>query len=409
MLTVDQALAQLLGGARRITDTETLPLGAALGRTLAADVVSTLAVPGFDNSAMDGYALNVADFGPGATFSVVQRIAAGDTGDALAPGEAARIFTGAPVPDGTNAVAMQEDCAVEGGILSIGTPLRTGQHIRRRGEDVMAGAAVIKAGTRLGAAELGLLAAVGVARVGVMRQLRVALLSTGNELVEPGAPLAPGKIYNSNRYAISALLTDAGCIVDDLGIVPDQFAATRDILADAAATHDVVLSTGGVSVGEEDHVKAAVESLGALSLWKIAIKPGKPFAFGRIPAGEVRAGSGGETGSDPGADFIGLPGNPVSSYITFLLFVRPFLAARVGGEAPVQAVRVPAGFAIGRAGNRREYLRARLENGRAVLYPNQGSGVLTSVVWADGLVVIPEGATVADGDAVDFVPLAALR
>ncbi|GHD61827.1 molybdopterin molybdotransferase MoeA [Jeongeupia chitinilytica] len=399
MLTVDQAREQLLAAARRIAETETLALNDALGRVLATDVVSTLAVPGFDNSAMDGYALNVADVAQPGPFAVVQRIAAGDTGVALAPGEAARIFTGAPVPDGTNAVAMQEDCNVDGGTLTVGTPLRAGEHIRRRGEDVQDGAVVLKSGTRLGAAELGLLAAIGVDRVAVVRKLRVALLSTGNELVEPGTPLAPGQIYNSNRYAISALLREAGCIVDDLGIVPDRFAATRDMLAAAAATHDVVLSTGGVSVGEEDHVKAAVESLGTLSLWKIAIKPGKPFAFGRIAS----------AGTAQGADFIGLPGNPVSSFVTFLVFVRPFLAARLGAGATTPAVKVPAGFAIGRAGNRREFLRARLEQGRAVPYPNQSSGVLTSVVWADGLVIVPEDRTIADGELVDFLPLAALR
>ncbi|BCL77170.1 molybdopterin molybdenumtransferase MoeA [Jeongeupia sp. HS-3] len=401
MLTVDQALAQLLAGARRIADTEDCKLTAALERTLANDVVSTLSVPGFDNSAMDGYALNAGDFASPSPFTVAQRIAAGDTGSPLAPGEAARIFTGAPVPPGTNAVAMQEDCQIEAGTLTVKTPLRAGQHIRRCGEDVMTGAVVLAAGTRLGAAELGLLAAIGVAEVGVVRRLRVALLSTGNELTEPGSPLAPGKIYNSNRYALRALLQQAGCKVSDLGIVPDSFAATRDVLADAAATHDVVLSTGGVSVGEEDHVKAAVESLGALSLWKIAIKPGKPFAFGRIATGEA--------GSDQGADFIGLPGNPVSSFVTFLLFVRPFLAARSGGVATMPTLKVPAGFSIGRAGSRREYLRARLAAGQAVLYPNQGSGVLTSMVWADGLVVVPEGATVAEGELVDFVPLAALQ
>ncbi|MBM3115931.1 gephyrin-like molybdotransferase Glp [Jeongeupia naejangsanensis] len=393
MLTVDQAREQLLAAARRITETETLALNDALGRVLATDVVSTLAVPGFDNSAMDGYALNVADFSAPTAFRVVQRIAAGDTGSALAPGEAARIFTGAPVPEGSNAVAMQEDCNVETTTLTVNTRLQPGQHIRRRGEDVQQGAVVIQAGTRLGAAELGLLAAVGVGQVAVVRKLRVALLSTGNELVEPGSPLAPAQIYNSNRYALSALLREAGCIVDDLGIVPDQFAATRDILADAAATHDVVLSTGGVSVGEEDHVKAAVESLGALSLWKIAIKPGKPFACGRI--GD--------------ADFIGLPGNPVSSFVTFIVFVRPFLAARTGRDAPEPAIRVPAGFTIERAGNRREYLRARLVDGRVVLFPNQSSGVLTSVVWADGLVIVPEAATVREGDPVDFLPLATLN
>ncbi|WP_432722487.1 molybdopterin molybdotransferase MoeA [Jeongeupia wiesaeckerbachi] len=393
MLTVDQASEQLLAAARRMTETETLALNDALGRVLATDVVSTLAVPGFDNSAMDGYALNVANFVAPTTFHVAQRIAAGETGSALAPGEAARIFTGAPIPSGANAVAMQEDCSVDGNTLTVNGKPFHGQHIRRRGEDVQQDAVVIQAGTRLGAAELGLLAAVGVARVAVVRRLRVALLSTGNELAEPGTPLAPGQIYNSNRYAISALLREAGCIVSDLCIVPDQFAATRDILADAAATHDVVLSTGGVSVGEEDHVKAAVESLGALSLWKIAIKPGKPFACGRI--GD--------------ADFIGLPGNPVSSFVTFVVFVRPFLAARSGGHAPTPTIGVAAGFAIERAGNRREYLRARLVDGRAVLYPNQSSGVLTSVVWADGLVVVPEGRMVQAGEPVDFIPLAALK
>ncbi|GAA5784153.1 molybdopterin molybdotransferase MoeA [Chitiniphilus shinanonensis] len=395
MLTVDLALEQLLAAARPLTDSLTVPLTAARGQVLAHAVTSSIDVPAFDNSAMDGYALHVTDFAaaPLAEFALTQRIAAGDVGAPLAPGEAARIFTGAPLPPGANAIAMQEDCTVEAGAVRVSGPLREGQHIRRSGEDVAQGTVVLPAGTRLRATELGLAAAIGVAELAVLRPLRVALLSTGNELVEPGDALTPGKIYNSNRYMLRALLEDMGCVVTDYGIVADELELTTRLLGEAAAGNDVVISTGGVSVGEEDHVRAALQTHEWLALWKIAMKPGKPFAFGRI--GD--------------ADFIGLPGNPVSSFATFTLLVRPFLLARLGVSESLPHLWLPAGFSRPKPIPRREFLRVRIEHGHAVPYANQSSGVLTSVVWADAFAVVPEHSTLEEGDPVRIIQLALLE
>lgn len=395
MLELDAALARLNAAARPVAATENIPLGEALGRVLAEAVVASIDVPGFDNSAMDGYALNVADFArPPEHFLLNGRIAAGEVGAALAPGEAARIFTGAPVPEGANAVAMQEVCAADGEKVRVDAPLNPGMNIRCRGEDIATGRVVLDAGTRLAPQALGLLASIGIAQVKVYAPLKVALLSTGNELTEPGLPLTPGKIYNSNRYALLGLLQALGCSVTDLGIVPDSLDATVDALAQAAAEHDVVITSGGVSVGEEDHVKAALQRLGELDLWQINIKPGKPFALGRIGA----------------ADFIGLPGNPVSAFVTFLLLARPFLLRRSGlANTESACLRLPAAFAWPKSDKRRNFLRARLTaEGTVELFPQQGSGVLTSLVWADGLVDIAPGQTVAPGDAVSYLPLANL-
>ncbi len=395
MLDFDTALANLLAAARRITEIESVPLLAANGRVLAQDLIAPIDVPGFDNSAMDGYALNIADFAvPPTDFVISQRIAAGEVGTNLAAGEAARIFTGAPIPAGANAVAMQEVCSVSNGRVSVAMNLKNGANIRRAGEDIAAQSVVLAAGTRLGAAEIGLAASIGVPTLPVVRALKVALLSTGDELVEPGTDLGAGQIYNSNRYAINTLLQTLGCVVTDFGIVADDREATIALLKTASAEHDVVMTSGGVSVGEEDHVKAAVEYLGSLDLWKIAMKPGKPFAHGRI--GE--------------ADFIGLPGNPVSSFVTFLMLVRPFLLARLG-VAAVEPVRLPliAAFDWKKAGDRREFLRVRLNSaGQVELFPRQGSGVLTSMVWSDGLVDLPAGQTIAAGDVVSYLPLSGL-
>ncbi|TJZ79076.1 molybdopterin molybdotransferase MoeA [Chitiniphilus eburneus] len=393
MLTVDLALEQLLAAARPLTDCETVPLTAARGRVLATPLTSSIDVPAFDNSAMDGYALHVPDFAaPPVEYPLTQRIAAGEVGIPLAPGQAARILTGAPIPPGANAVAMQEDCIAGAETVHVNVPPRRGQNIRLAGEDVARDHVVLATGLRLRAAELGLAAAIGVPALSVLRPLRVALLCTGNELVEPGTPLTPGKIYNSNRYMLRALLEDLGCIVTDYGIVADELDLTTRLLAEAAQDNDVVISTGGVSVGEEDHVRAALQTHEWLALWKIAMKPGKPFAFGRI--GE--------------ADFIGLPGNPVSSFATFVLLVRPFLLARLGVYETLPHLWLPAGFSRNRAIPRREFLRVRIEHGLAVPYPNQSSGVLTSVVWADAFAVVPEHSVLVEGDPVRIFQLSLL-
>jgi molybdopterin molybdotransferase len=366
---------------------------------LAVDVVSALHVPPQDNSAMDGYAVRVADIAATAALAVSQRIPAGASGEPLQPGTVARIFTGAPIPKGADAVVMQEDCtssdAATGGQsqISVNTRPILGQWIRRAGEDVARGAVVLQRGQRLGPAELGMAAGVGMAHLEVVRRPRVALFSTGDELVMPGqmAPqdMPPGAIYNSNRFFLNSLLCRMGCEVTDLGIVPDQRDATIDALRNAAQTHDVILTSGGVSVGEEDHIKPAVQSLGSLDLWQIAVKPGKPFAHGRID----------------NAHFIGLPGNPVSSFVTFLLLVRPFLLQLQGvPQVAMKTVAARADFTWARADKRREFLRVRRNaEGGLDLFPNQSSGVLTSVVWGDGLVDNPSGRTIAPGDVVQYV------
>ncbi|MCX9156678.1 molybdopterin molybdotransferase MoeA [Niveibacterium sp. 24ML] len=390
LLSYEAALTRLLDAARVQGKTEMVGLLQAQGRILAAPLLSDCAVPPHDNSAMDGYALRCADVAAAGTrLQVAQRIAAGATGSALQAGTAARIFTGAPIPPGADAVVMQERCRADGDGVWVDELPRLGQNIRRAGEDILQGAVVIEAGRQLGAAHIGLAASVGATQLLVHRPLRVAVFFTGDELREPGEALPAGAIYNSNRYVLRALLDQLGCQVTDLGIVRDDAAKTREALRSAAAGHDVVITCGGVSVGEEDHVKAAVEAEGALSLWKIAIKPGKPLAFGRV--GE--------------ADFIGLPGNPVSAYVTFLTLVQPFLRKRQGRRgANMPPRRVKAGFEWPRADDRREFLRAQIdEAGRAVLFPKQGSGVLTSCAWAHGLVVLAPSQTVAIGDEVQFL------
>lgn len=397
LLALDEALAQLLA---TLPDTaqrqELLATLDADGRVLAQDVVSHLEVPPQDNSSMDGYALRCADVQSGSALPVSQRIAAGMAGVPLQPGTAARIFTGAPIPPGADTVVMQEDCVLtpgSGESITVQSTPTPGQWIRRRGEDVTRNATVLARGQRLGPAALGLAASVGLAQLQVACPPRVALFSTGDELVMPGtvapADLPAGAIYNSNRFFLAALLRRMGCVVTDLGIVPDRLEATILALQAAALNHDLVLTSGGVSVGEEDHIKPAVQQLGQLDLWQIAIKPGKPFAHGRIGA----------------AHFIGLPGNPVSSFITFLVLVRPFLL-RMQGAAdvamPGQSLR--ADFAWPRADRRREFLRVRRNAaGGLDLFPNQSSGVLTSAVWSDGFIDNPPGQTIARGDSVRFV------
>jgi molybdopterin molybdotransferase len=395
MLSATQLLENLLDRARALTATETVAITAALGRVLAVRQTSTITVPPLDNSAMDGYAVRLADVVQvGVTLPVSQRILAGAVGQPLAAGTAARIFTGAPVPPGADAVLMQEDCTAEGEAVVINKLPRPGENIRRAGEDIETGAQILAAGTRFGAAEMGLAASVGLAGLPVFRRLKVACFFTGDELVTPGAPLAPGQIYNSNRYTLTGLVNDLGCELIDLGIVPDTLEATEAALTRAAREADVVVTSGGVSVGEADYVKTAVEKLGRVEMWKVAMKPGKPVVFGQV--GE--------------ADFIGLPGNPVSAFVTFCLFVRPFLLKRMGvSDVLYRAYAVQADFAWTKPGKRREFLRARLQpNGKLALFPNQGSGVLTSCAWADGLVDLDVGQTVQPGDWARFIPFSEL-
>ena len=405
LIPLSTALAQLLAvlDERRVA-TETLSTLQADGRVLAQDVVSKLEVPPQDNSSMDGYALRCADIAPGRTLPVSQRIPAGSQGAPLQAGTVARIFTGAPIPPGADAVVMQEDCLEVNGTdpsapaIQVQIQAQFGQWIRRRGEDVMHGATVLHSGLRLGPAALGMAASVGLADLQVACKPRVALFSTGDELVMPGtvAPqdMPAGSIYNSNRFFLAALLRRMGCELTDMGIVPDRLDATVQALRDAAHAHDLVLTSGGVSVGEEDHIKPAVQQLGRLDLWQIAIKPGKPFAHGRV--GD--------------AHLIGLPGNPVSSFVTFLLLVRPFLLRMQGVQdvaLPRQALR--ADFDWPRPDRRQEFLRVRRNAaGGLDLFPNQSSGVLTSVVWGDGLVDNPPGRSIARGDTVHFIGLSDL-
>ncbi len=409
LLSLDEAVARLTAAATaaRITDVETGDTFDALGRVLAVDVVSAIDVPPADNTAMDGYALRAVDAAQAdAVLPVSQRIPAGIVGTPLAPGTAARIFTGAQVPAGADAVVMQENTApAEEGRVRILTPPSPGQWIRRRGEDVRRGSTVLARGTRLTPQALGLAAGVGAASLQLVRRPRVALFSTGDELVMPGvvAPelLAPGAIYNSNRFTLRGLLQAAGCEVSDFGIVPDRLDATRAALREAAAAHDLILSSGGVSVGEEDHIRPAVAAEGRIELWQVAIKPGKPLAFGAI---RRDAAAGQE------CLFIGLPGNPVSSFVTFLLAVAPVLRALQGVAAdPPQATHLPAHFDWPRPDRRREFLRVRRNAaGGLDLFANQSSGVLTSAVWADGLVDNPPGQAIAHGDVVAYHALASL-
>lgn len=391
-------MAKLLAAATPVSGTEDLPTAQALGRVLARDLVSPLDVPPLANSSMDGYAVRSADVpAAGTVLPVSQRIAAGQVGAVLQPGTAARIFTGAPLPEGADAVVMQEQCEpLDGSVRILAVPA-PGQWVRQRGEDLREGAVVLARGRRLTPQALGLAATAGAASLPVMRRVRVALLSTGDELVMPGQPLRPGAIYNANRDTLRGLLAQFGCACTDLGIVPDSLEATRAALREAARDHDLILSSGGVSVGEEDHIRPAVNAEGRLDLWQIAIKPGKPLAFG-----QVRREGGGE------AAFIGLPGNPVSSFITFLLLVRPFLLALQGADpAAPRGVWLEAGFDWPRPDRRREFLRVRREDdGRLALFPNQSSGVLTSAVWADGVVDVPPGQPIVRGERVRFMSFA---
>ncbi len=400
MQSVNQALDTLLAAAVPVSGSQTIATLEACGRVLAAPVQAHINVPGMDNSQMDGYAVRAADCASGqARLRVSQRIPAGHVGQPLEAGTAARIFTGATLPEGADAVVMQEACEVDGEHVTVRHVPRSGEWVRYIGEDIRQGSTILDAGTRLRPQELGLAASIGQASLEVLRRVRVAVFFTGDELAMPGEALKPGAIYNSNRFLLRGLLQQLGCEISDYGIVPDNLAATRETLREAAREHDLIITSGGVSVGEEDHVKPAVEAEGCINMWQIAMKPGKPLAFGQVRRGPD-AGQG-------EAFFLGLPGNPVSSFVTFLLFVRPFLLRLQGlpREAVLpQAVTLRADFDWPRADRRQEFLRVRRNaQGGLDLFPSQGSAVLTSTAWADGLVDNPPGQTIAAGDMVQFL------
>lgn len=397
LMSVAEALARLEAKLAPAVTAETLPLPQALFRILAENVVAPLNVPPHDNSAVDGWAFRHADLPPDGCLPVVGRVAAGHPFDGELPqGGAVRIFTGAPMPSGADTVAMQEDCREDEGGVVLPTRLKCGDNARQAGEDVTLGSVVLHAGTRLRPQELGIAAAVGRAELSVYRPLRAAVFSTGDEIREPGTVLDPGCIYDTNRFTAGALLRSLGAEVTDLGILPDRLEVILAALKQAAATHDLILTSGGVSVGDEDHVKPAVLALGSLDFWRLAIKPGRPVAIGEVA----------------GTPFVGLPGNPVAVMITFMLIARPMVLRLMGAtQTGLQRFAVEAGFAFKHKPGRREYLRAKLvhTDGRLVAakFPSEGSGVLSSMVWSDGLVDIPEDrGDIAPGEMVDFVTYA---
>ena len=406
MLTAQQALEHLLSHAKPVIETENVPMQATLGRVLAENVNSLVDVPPLDNTSMDGYAVRCADTStPGQTLKIAQRIPAGSVGTELQAGTAARIFTGAPVPLGADAVVMQEDCAMSEGsadYVQVNVVPQAGQWIRCKGEDLKTGKTALTAGTFLRPQELGVAASAGLTHLNVKRRVKVAAFFTGDELSLPGEPLKPGGIYNSNRDTLLACLKSLGCDATDLGIVPDRLDATRDALRKASKDHDLILTSGGVSVGEEDHIKPAVTAEGRLDLWQIAIKPGKPLAFGAVRKSE--------SPKDGEAWFIGLPGNPVSSFVTFLLFVRPFILKLQGRETKsIPPYMMRADFDWLKADRRNEFLRVKInQEGGLDLFPNQSSGVLTSASWGDGLVDCPPGQPIHAGDLVKYIPFDAL-
>jgi molybdopterin molybdotransferase len=402
LLSVDEALAVLLEGARPLEEIEVLPTLEATGRVLARAQSSGMDVPPMDNSAMDGYAVRRADVPVADTrLRVAQRIAAGVVGAPLEPGTAARIFTGAPIPAGADAIVMQEFCALDGEHVIVKKLPQPEEWIRRRGSDIRAGAEILAAGTRLRPQDVGLAASVGIASLPLVRRVRLGLFFTGDELVMPGEPLPPGRIYNSNRFTLNGLAKIFDCETRDYGIVPDSLEATRAVLRRAAGECDLIVTSGGVSVGEADYVKPAVEAEGSLLMWRIAMKPGRPLAFGRV-RGEGLVGR--------EAAFIGLPGNPVSSFVTFLVFVRPFLLRTQGiGEVAPRALAARADFDWIDADPRREFLRVKWNAaGGLDLYPTQDSAVMTSTAWADGLIDNPPNHAIRKGDMVRFLPFAEL-
>ena len=395
VLSVDEALDRVLAGARAVAETETVPTLSAGGRVLAAAQRSTMNVPPLDNSAMDGYAVRLADLkGSAPRLKVAQRILAGAVGGPLAAGTAARIFTGAPIPSGADAVVMQEDCTAEGDQIVVKKMPQPGEWIRLVGSDIRTGDAILSAGIRLRPQDTGLAASIGIASLPVCRRVRLGLFFTGDELMMPGDPLPPGRIYNSNRFTLNGLAHAFDCEVRDYGIVPDSLAATREALRRAAAECDVIVTSGGVSVGDADFVKPAVEAEGELLMWKIAMKPGRPLAFGRVGK----------------ANFIGLPGNPVSSFVTFLIFVRPFLLKTQGvSRVELNSIQARADFDWPEPDARREFLRVKWHaRGGLDLYHTQDSAVLMSTAWADGLVDNPAERAIRAGEMVKFMPYSEL-
>ena len=394
MLTVEQAQEKLLTDVRPLDGDEMVPITEALNRVTAGEIISDMKVPPADNSSMDGFALCTEGLVAPVTLAVSQRIAAGDIGVSLKPGTAARIFTGAPIPQGANAVVMQEDCNYDSRTVTVNELPSPGRNVRLAGEDIEIGDLVLEPGVRLQPQDIGLLASLGICELSVSRKSRVAIFSTGDELVNPGDVLPPGHIYNSNRFTLTALLQRLGCEVLDMGIIRDSLSATEEAFKEASGTADLIVTSGGVSVGEEDYVRVAADALGHIDLWKISIKPGKPVTYGRI--------------ND--TPFIGLPGNPVSVFVTFLLFVRPYILKQMGARRlSLPGFDVMVDFDWSKPSARRSYLRARIRqenDGRllAELYPNQSSGVLTSTSWADGLIIVPEDRIFSRLEQLRFIP-----
>ena len=402
LMSADDALSFLIDAAIITNKTEAVSLDNSLGRVLAKDIHSTINVPGFDNSAMDGYTIALNDTQvaqENLSFDVVDRIAAGSTGNDLKIGNAARIFTGAPIPNGANTVVMQEECTLseDKSQITVKRAINLNENIRPTGNDILKDNVILSSGRQIKPQDISLAASVGVGELVVFKKIKVGVFFTGDELVEPGNPLTPGKIYNSNRYALVALLKQVGCDVINLGNIEDKLDATCEALEALESQCDLIMTTGGVSVGEEDHVKPAVEKLGELNLWKIRMKPGKPLAYGKVKQ----------------TPFIGLPGNPVSSFVTFCIFSLPFIKKMQGNSNyESKILKVKTNFDCKRAKPRREYARVRIDHSTetplANLFPKQGSDVMSSVVWADGIIEIPENTTFETGTILNYYSMSEL-
>ena len=392
LLSYDEALNQLIGQITNEPGIIESVLMPALNSVLAQDIFSDINVPPLAMSSMDGYALNSEEVSDNTPIVVSQRIPAGKVGTKLEPGTAARIFTGAPIPEGADSVVMQERVEVTGQTIKLETTPPRGQNVRPIGNDIKSGQQILSKGQKLRAQDIGIAASIGLKTLPVFEKVRVGMFFTGDELVEPGQPAKPGQIYDSNRYTIFGLLSAMGCEIVDLGLVGDTLDDTCNAMLEASAKADLVITSGGVSVGEEDHVRIAIEKLGQLKMWRLRIKPGKPLAYGNIN----------------NTHFIGLPGNPVSVFATFHLFVCPLLK-RLQGTLWKKPVGLPvtAGFDWLKPDSRREFLRARIETAAdgipfANIHPNQDSGVLTSTVWADGFIEVPENTTISKGELVEY-------